>query len=295
MHNPETKAVLTEFIENNVYGSDGYDFYDLFKLFSALEVRSVEDLLDAPQKYEAFLQKNIHLIKQADDTMPHRLSALAKIARENIEKDFQKLNVDEQEKFSMIVKEMLQNDPSLKILDVGAGKYPLSSAFIAKHFDNVSTMDEDFAIANQAIKAMNVNPVKGHFSERTPIDNYDVVVGRYPCSAIVPIIKQCASQNKPYIISLCLCHLPTKMELLGTDYGWAEVLPDLDKNAKIYGNFAFNFNIPMEKVKEIIDKYQPVQQPTTRKTHVSFSEVKYTGKWHLFDDTPNIIERGDYD
>ena len=51
-------------------------------------------------------------------------------------------------------------------------------------------------------------------SLESDISDYDIVVGRAPCTAIVPIVTLCKEANKPYIILLCDCDLKPELRTL---------------------------------------------------------------------------------
>ena len=117
-------------------------------------------------------------------------------------------------------------------------------------------MDSYFFLSQQALKCMNVIPLNQFMSEETDVSDYDIVVGRAPCSGIIPIVTACSRLNKPYIILLCDCKLPPQFKADTDSLGWENLLPKIDPNIKFHGQYAFNFEATPEQIKKLIIDYK---------------------------------------
>ena len=118
-------------------------------------------------------------------------------------------------------------------------------------------MDSHFYLSLQALKNMNVKGITEYFTNETDTSDYDLIVGRAPCSAIKPIVVACKKSNKPYIILLCDCALPAPFKADTESLGWENVLPDIDPNIRFYGQFAYNIDVAPEKIKDALKVYLP--------------------------------------
>ena len=193
----------------------------------------------------------------------------------------------EQSKYAEIVKNLSPSKNS-RILDVGTGTVPFSSILLGRDMPNISAMDEYFWFSDESLKNMNVTALKEYFTPKTPIDNYDMIVGRAPCTAIDSIVYLCSKYKKPYFIETCECNVPSLdyfyrkwgisksspakqpewQEAMSSNFkwivedidvdeldwmmGWQKTLPELDKNINFYGSYAYNVGESSENVEKLI-------------------------------------------
>lgn len=107
---------------------------------------------------------------------------------------------------------------------------------------------------------MNVVGLQQYFDKKTPISDYDIIVGRAPCTAIKPIVESCSNENKPYFLLLCDCALPEAAKTDAETLGWEKILPVIDPHIRFHGRYAFNIDATPEQVKKIIKDYTPKPQ-----------------------------------
>ena len=250
-----SKEFLKEYLNTHTFGTDGdYDFTSLFKMFSAFEVKSLDDLIEAPNKYARFLLDNLKLIKSNDPIIISRHPVMVENARLNILSKIKSALGKPQQQFASIVSELSPNKKQSHILDVGSGQIPYSAMLFGKDFETASTMDTNFFFPDETLKSMNVNQIHKFFKADTSVECFDIVVGKAPCSAIEHIVRTCAAAGKPYFIELCDCCLPNNNSYIADWYGWENVLPDIDEYVKFYSGFAFNLDASEQQVKKVINK-----------------------------------------
>ena len=250
-----SEEFLKEYIYTHTFGTDGdYDFVSLFKMYSAFEVKSLDDLIEAPNKYANFLLANLKLIKGSNAITSERLPTMVENARLNILSKIKSALGKPQKQFAEMVDELSPNKKQSHILDVGSGQIPYSAMILGQTFNKTSTMDSDFYFPDETLKSMNVNQIHKFFKKDTSVSDYDIVVGKAPCSAIEHIVRNCSAAGKPYFIELCDCCLPNNNPYIADWYDWENVLPDIDEYVKFYSGFAFNIDASEEQVKKVIDK-----------------------------------------
>lgn len=253
---------LKEYIASHKLGYDGdYNLISFFRMFAAFDVYSFADLLEAPNKYAKFLTNNIHLINPGIKHTRAELPDMIESARLHLIRKIQLSTSNPQKEFVEIVSELSPSKKSSHILDVGAGIIPYSSILFGEQFEHASTMDKRFYLTPETLENMNVTPYDQYFDATTPVDNFDIVVGKAPCSAIEHIVRNCAAAGKPYFIELCDCNIPNKKPYIADWYGWQNVLPEIDEYVQFYTaetTFAFNLgDTNADQVKKVIDKYIP--------------------------------------
>ena len=280
-----SEEFLKEYIATHSLGYDGdYNLIGFFKMFAAFDVHSFEDLLNAPNKYAEFLTKNIYLINPGSKHSREELPDMIESARLHLIRKIQLSSSKPQKDFVEIVSELSPNKKSSHILDVGAGIIPYSSILFGEKFHHASTMDKRFYLTPDTLENMNVTPYDQFFDASTPVDKFDIVVGKAPCSAIEHIVRNCAAAGKPYFIELCDCHLPNKKTYIADWSGWQDILPDIDQYVQFYtaeSTFAFNLgDTNASQVKRVIDKYIPprVFQNITPKVSTS-THYASRGSW----------------
>ncbi len=268
-------AFLHEMLENFSYTSC-HDIIELYKLYTGVEVDSNTDLIQASNEFFDFLT-NVkgyeNSLKQASVSSAKSLLMLDINAT---------VKPNYQSEFAQIAMEISpQTASATKILDVGPGEIPISSIAFTKSAGEVSAMDKNFYLATQCLRALNINGMEEYFTEETDISNYNYVVGKCPCSAIEPIVRVCAKQNKPYFIELCDCNLPYRPYLIKLDENgwqlspWQTILPEIDPNIKFYDNYAFNLDVTPAQVKKAEEKHsikKPISKPSISISTISASK-----------------------
>ena len=224
---------------------------------------------------------------------------LAKYSGESVEDVVQKI-IDIKRSFESVFHESLNNtraegfvnvvcdlapSKNIHLLDVGSGQVPYSSILFGQKFREVSSMDNEFVMSPMSLRKMNVYAHEEYFKTTTPIEQYNMIVGRSPCSAIDSIVYLCAKYKKPYYLVLCDCSIPTKefftkkynidpksisdvepetsladyLDYLkrykGTELPWQSLLPAIDSNIKFYGNVAYNIDASEQEVADIINTH----------------------------------------
>lgn len=255
-----SKEFLKEYLASHIFGQNSdYDFVSLFKMFSAFEVKSLEDLAAAPFRYAEFLTENIKLIQCESSFEAENLPKFIDQARRSIAARLRLSMSRPQKEFTQMVTELSGLKKDSHILDVGPGQIPYSSFLFGEHYSTVSAMDKDFYLPAETMKNMNINPVEQYFTNETAVADFDIVVGKAPCSAIEHIVRQCAAQGKPYFIELCDCALPNKKPYVVDWFGWQDILPDIDEYVKFYtasSTYAFNLgDVSVEQAKKVISQY----------------------------------------
>lgn len=249
-----TKSFLIDYILGHKYGRYcGYTFVDLFKMYSALEISGLSDINSAVVDFCDFIENHYHLVTCADPEYTKRLPIKVKAVKYHFYNKFNIREKGDQKRFASIVETLAPNKKRTRALDVGASEFPYSSIIMASHFDHTTAMDRRFYLSEESLHSMDVDPLEKLFNAETDISNHDFIVGRFPCSAIEPIVKVCAKNNKPYFIELCQCKLPWPKDLPAGEYfGWENVLPAWDPHVKVVDGFATNIDATASQISKII-------------------------------------------
>ena len=156
----------------------------------------------------------------------------------------QEAYLNEQSPFVSIVTQLISSKN--RVLDVGGGAVPYSSILLADYFKQVGAMDK-FVVSEKALDTTGIESRDTFFDDVTPIENFDYVVGRGPCSAIRSIVKNCSENNRGYLIKLCNCDLGNiaKNENGGVYKPWTEILPEIDSSVQFSAkrDYAYNLDI----------------------------------------------------
>lgn len=274
---------LKEYIATHTLGYDNdYNLINLFRMFVAFSVHNFEELKAAPNRYANFLLENANLIIVGGKHTKEELPKMIESARLHLIKKIQLSSSKPQKDFVEIVSELSPNKKSSHILDVGAGIIPYSSILFGEQFEHSSTMDRRFFLDKQTLENMNVTPYDQFFDANTPVDKFDIVVGKAPCSAIEHIVRNCAAAGKPYFIELCDCNIPNKKPYIADWYGWQSVLPEIDEFVRFYtaqSTFAYNIDATDEQVKKVIDSHIP---PKIVYNQTSFPVKRYSASSSLW-------------
>lgn len=248
-----SKQLIDDSISKNMLLCED-NVIDLFAMYTGLEIDEYKKIIKSSNEFFEYLQtsplyiQNKHYRKAVCSARDYICDKLSKFAYTTFEK-----------KFAETVLEISPTKPeNAHILDVGSGYIPYSALALGTETKQTSTMDDEFLFAVESLKAMNVNAHLMYFDENTPVDDYDFVVGKCPCSAIPHIVSQCVKANKPYFIELCNCALPNRELYIRNanfeeSYSWKNVLPNIDPNVKFFDDYAFNLDASPEQVKKVIN------------------------------------------
>lgn len=250
-----TKQLLLEFLQTH-FLNDDYTFIDLFKGFYAeKEFSSKEQLLSGINEFFNFLKQHIPYIRFNPNTiLLGMIPNIIESSRQNILNLFNEKTFKEPADFVSNVSTILGSN-NVNLLDVGPSPNAASSLLFANKIKKVTAMDSHFYLSIQALKNMNVVALQEYFNKNTPITDYDIIVGRAPCTAIKPIVENCTKENKPYFLLLCDCALPDKLKTNSESLGWENVLPEIDPKVRFHGRYAFNIDATPEQVKHLIKDY----------------------------------------
>lgn len=210
-------------------GND-YDLNRLAKIYVACEINEFGDLFVKHSDYIEFVLKNSNLFVYNDYKERKFLRAMAYASIRDLALLYNKYARFEKERKESYAKRVIEISKSLggSVLDVGAGTaVPYSSLVMAQSLDGVTTIDKGFLLPNDCLERLNVAPRNEYFSLETEIDEFGLVAGQRPCSAINAVVEKCAKENKPYYLTLCNCNAPN-----GKIENWFSILKALDKNIK---------------------------------------------------------------
>lgn len=116
-------------------------------------------------------------------------------------------------------------DLNRNILEVGAGTIPILSKYLSDEKVNVDILEPNiiFDIITKG------KIIKEKFTNKTNINDYDLIIGYNPCQATESIIKNSIKHNKDFCIALCgCCFLPEKYTNR-TPEEWHKYLLDVAK------------------------------------------------------------------
>lgn len=223
---------------------ESFAILQLFKTYTSMEFTKFKDLGKNHKSFYDFCNYNIDFILDKFNIENKEQSKKLILAEakhlcfrlESLTSKYYESYHKEQEYFVKLVETLVGNDPC-SILEVGSGDVPYSSILLGRSLNNISSMDK-FIISNESLEKLGITPFDQYFSNETNVDNYDIVVGQKPCSAIIPIVKNCANSNTPYFLQLCECNAPTR-DLSS----WKEVLSLYDPNIKFSKHYDYAYNL----------------------------------------------------
>lgn len=237
---PNTEKVLRNAILTMLKkgGYTALDFDTLYKLYLEMEIFSLKDILRAKREFCDFCRAYIAQITKDDESTVVRLTT----GLYTLTHDFACLTerymahyAREEFSFARIIGRVVGGDVSTKILDVGCGSMPYSSILLADKGFDVTAMDPNIKYDNKFMSRMGVKSFKQEFNRSTKVGQYDIVIGKKPCSAIANIVENCYEEQVPYFIKLCKCNAPN-----GKVSGWVGELPKIDPNVYFYEDYAYN-------------------------------------------------------
>lgn len=300
---------LQTYIANN-FGQNGQnlrdDLYDLFVEFTKTQVNCFDDLRDLPEKYGKFVVSYSDYLRSfCENVSEDKLIKAAFLVRKIINNQINdRIRILEQRAFVDLVEDAV-GDKHKHVLDVGPGIIPYSSIFLGQDFDNVDAMDKNFWLSEGALKILNVNAHSKCLTKDTNVEDFDIIVGRMPCSAIDTIVYLCSKYGKKYFIETCDCEMPSPdvfykrwglerpfENIINSEnkiewFGWSTMLPELDKDIAFCGDFAFNVGNNNECKKIIENNYhkQKKEESQESKSVIEFSTVNCSQvEWKIVDD-----------
>ena len=232
-------------ISNDKNKYNEFTYMDLYRIYSSLEISSLKDLTLSAEDFKNFVIKNIDSFS-TDQQHKDSIDKLFKKTLLRIKYYSQYKRHKTQMIFADIIEQLAPSKNDI-ILDVGAGEMPFSSIFLAQDHPTYS-MDKQFVLSDPTLQRLNIHPIHKYFNNQTPVDNFDLVVGRFPCSAIEHIVSQCSKNNKPYFIQLCDCNLPDTDKYGNPVTDWRDILPDIDNNIDFFQDYAFNIDANSQQV-----------------------------------------------
>lgn len=275
--NKQDKDILIEYLETNPF-RNSTDFYHFYREFSKYYVHSVSTLKSSPKAFKKFLEQNK---KHIFDSEPYRLDRFLVHVPGYISSQIDSALGHEQLRYTDIVSGFLGKGDH--VLDVGPGEMAGSSILLSKKHDKVSAIDQTFALSTKSLADIGVDASERYFTDSTPVEQYDAVVGRHPCSAILNMVRLASKANKPYIIELCECDMPGFYNVLSYDmpdidkidvrpllkrvvydsvngkirsyFDWSDILPLYDSKAKVVGNFVTNLDLTNESFIRHLARY----------------------------------------
>lgn len=256
-----TKQLILEFVQTHSLNDD-YTIYDLFMgLYAEQEFSSKETLLGGINEFFDYLKDIVPYIRYNQNTiLLGNISNVIESTRKRILNIFNEKTFSEPADFVSNVGTVLGTN-NVNLLDVGPCPTAASSILFGSKLKRVTAMDSHFYLSLQALKNMNIVGLQQYFNDKTNVSDYDIIVGRAPCTAIKPIVTACAKDNKPYFVLLCDCALPDNAKTDAESLGWENVLPEIDPNVRFHGRYAFNIDATPEQVKKIIKDYTPKTPP----------------------------------
>ena len=214
------------------------DVDSIFDIYSNLEIRCQDDLFKDHQSFYELIKQNVGAFKK-NERMAASILARRKIFSLKSFGDswFYPEKVVNQEHFAQEIKALVDYNKDVRILEVGSGVIPYSSILLGKEGYNISSVDK-FYLTSQCLKRLNVKSYRQLFNETFNLKNFDLVVGRRPCSAISSIVKSCTEHKVPYFIRLCACELPSNVRKIDS---WQPILRRIDRNITFDGAYAYDF------------------------------------------------------
>lgn len=213
------------------------DIDSLFDIYSAVEITTLDDLYKDHHDFRTFIVDNIDLFLNQErddrDIIPNLVFLKLKCFI-MISNKFYKRHKQYQEIFAKEIESLVGHDKSVKILEIGSGDVPVSSIILGHDGYDITSMDE-FGVSPECLANFNVKSFRQLFNETTSVKDYDLVVGRRPCSAIDSIVTSCKRDEVPYFMKLCGCNSPT-----GNISGWRSVLTRLDDDITFNSTYAYN-------------------------------------------------------
>lgn len=245
--NQITYSILKRELESGKYllYQSNNSLRKLFDIYCDCEIHSLDDIQNKDHMdFHKFIRENCNLFPDLDrdeDEQPTDETKICLFNRaRNYVSQFSILNnkyfqiqLDTEKKWVETIKKIVGNS-NLRLLEVGSGAFPCSSILLAQDLDHISSMDK-FSIDTEILRRLNIDPHNELFNSTTQVKDYDLIVGKKPCSAI----KHIVNSKKPYLLELCNCDAPNN-----DNKKWPLILRMADKNIRFSksGRFAYNLD-----------------------------------------------------
>ena len=242
----ETEFALHEAMKNG--GLSCLDVDRLFDIYTTHEITTIQDLYRDHSDFRSFVLSHLNDFVEEERTIIPTVAFLKLRCFRTISHKFFKQHRQHQENFAKEIEELVGHDKSVKILEVGSGDIPYSSILLGNDGYNITTID-NFNVSAECLANFNVKSFRQMFSATTRVKDYDIVVGRRPCTAIESIVASCKRDNVPYFMKLCGCKSPN-----GSISGWTKVLRGLDRGITFNSTYAYNLdNTPFVEPSKLDD------------------------------------------
>ena len=236
--NNATEEELVAYIRN-VGKLEDYDIVRLFDIYAEKEIVKHSDLFRDHAPFYKLIERELNGINApyVEDSEVFNMLARQKV------RHFLALNSiyfrsyrHHQRNWAKQIETLVGFDKGVRILEVGSGEIPYTSLIMAKDGYDITSIGE-FELSDECLSRLHLKSYRGLFKESTEVKDFDVVVGRRPCSAIQPMVTNCAEQGVPYLIRLCSCELPRH-----DIYDWRWILTKKDPNIKFKDSYAYNID-----------------------------------------------------
>ena len=263
----ESLNFLAKYLE--FYVHDGIDgLYEFYKDYSTYEVTSIDELKSSVNDFCEYLKDNVGLIKRKYGYIDSSIIRSIFSFKRSIMHSIDRYLNDAYRDFSKLVYEVSPNKENEKILEVGSGRIPSSSIYLAGAVKKILTMDSEFYLSDASLKNMGVDSRERLFDESVNVDGFSFVVGRSPCSAIKHMVSSCRKADIPYLIKLCDCEIIASKKLYGVYRTWNNILLERDDKVKIYKGFAYNLDVNERDLDLLLEKYDKNIPERTRKLKI---------------------------
>lgn len=207
-----------------------YNIEEVFKIFALCEVKSFEDFSKF-HEFGLFMKNQMSGLSHfsGSGAEPYEFEVLTEAFYDKLMSFISGVFANRQREYSRVVSTIMPSGKNTRILDLGAGEFPLSSFMIAQNADDVTTQDKEFMFYDETISGLGCKPKQEIFTKDTDLSNYDFVVGNKPCEATLDMIANCAKNNLPYFIDICNCAIPSLVSLSRvSDDVWQNIMRELD-------------------------------------------------------------------
>jgi len=245
-----TKEILQQGLESGLYAYDveksNYSMLSrLYVKYLEEEVDSVDRLIhmvstenENYRELTDFLLSNAESFKISKEILElrHETNPTKVLERDIIKTVFQyriyQMALKNAQKFVNITSGVITGS---RLLEVGSGaQMPISTLLFSKTFQGMGTMDKfsTYWSSRKMFQNLGINTINEYFDNNTDINQYDILVGSAPCSAITPMVEQCAKKensDKEYFIQMCSCYSPRN----GLT-GFVEYLKEKDNRLKCF-------------------------------------------------------------
>lgn len=261
----ENKEFLNFCLKNYIH-DDIDDVFSLYKDYTSVSVKSLDDMNSSVEDFCQFLKSNLKSIKMSKVYSDQALIKSIDAFKRSMIVYIDRYLSEDYSNFAKMVFELSPSKKNESLLDVGAGRIPSTSIWLAQNMKDVCSIDTQFHLSKVCLKNMNVNAQERIFNAASSVYGYSFVVGRCPCSAIRHMVKKCAEQNIPYLIKLCDCDIVVARRYIKEDNVWKVVLSEYDSDVKFFRDYAYNIDASEEQVAKIIEQYDSKAPIRARRT-----------------------------